>query len=99
MTLTIDLTAEEEAGLAAAARRQGTDIEQCVRRLIAQGAPSAPEADVTPGAATRALFAQWDEEDATDDPNEIAARNEEWEELKHNMNANRRAVGARILFP
>lgn len=36
-----------------------------------------------------ALFAQWDAEDATDDPDEIARRNPEWETTKAALEANR----------
>jgi hypothetical protein len=39
--------------------------------------------------ALRSLFASWDAEDETDDPEEIARRQEEWEQLKQALNANR----------
>ena len=48
---------------------------------------------------TLRLFAQWDAEDETDDPEEIAVRNREWEELKASLNAERKRSGARLLFP
>ncbi len=46
-----------------------------------------------------ALLTQWDEEDATDEPIELARREQKWEQLKENLNANRRATGERLLFP
>jgi hypothetical protein len=45
------------------------------------------------------LLAQWAAEDATDDPEELARRDAEWDELKANLNANRAAIGERLLFP
>jgi hypothetical protein len=51
-----------------------------------------------PGEGLQALFARWAVEDATDDPEEIAARIREWKELKGNMNANRAACGEMPLF-
>jgi len=46
--------------------------------------------------ALREMFASWDVEDATDDPQEIARRQQEWEELKQALNANR--TSGRKLF-
>ncbi len=93
MTLTIDLTPEEDARLRAAARQRGLAAEECVRRLIAD-LPAVPPEDVT-----LELFAQWEAEDATDDADEIAARNREYEAFRESMNASRRESGARILYP
>jgi hypothetical protein len=84
MTLTIQLAPEEEARLRAAAQSQGVDPGECARRLLAEHLPP-----LQPGAATLALFARWEAEDATDDPQEIAARTREWEELKANLEAGR----------
>src|SRR5262249_10253778 len=53
----------------------------------------------TPNAATLALLDAWDAEDATDDPDELARREAEWEELQANLNTNRTATGERPLFP
>jgi hypothetical protein len=88
------LTPDEEARLRVAAAKAELDPAECARRLLTEHLPS-----LKPGEATRALFAAWAEEDATDDPEEIARRNQEWEELKAGLNANRAAVGARPLFP
>jgi hypothetical protein len=69
-------------------------VDDCARQLLVAQLP--PE---RPGDRTLALFAQWEAEDATDDPEEIARRNREWEEFKSNINATRAETGARILFP
>ncbi|MBI3946548.1 MAG: hypothetical protein HY321_11560 [Armatimonadetes bacterium] len=94
MTLTVELTPEEEARLAAAARSQGIGVEECVRKLLAKHLPPAK-----PGQATLDLLARWLDEDATDDPEEIRKAEEEWEEFKRNINETRAAAGARIVFP
>jgi hypothetical protein len=51
-----------------------------------------------PDDPTLALFAQWEAEDGTDDPDEIADRVRDWEELKAGLNANRAAGGEPPLF-
>ncbi len=48
---------------------------------------------------TMALMKAWLEEDATDDPEEIRAAEEEWREFKRNMNLPRKEAGARLLYP
>ena len=49
--------------------------------------------------ALRELFAQWAEEDATDDPEELQRRDEEALELRRAMNETRRINGERLHFP
>jgi hypothetical protein len=94
MTLIPDFTPEDEARLAAAARERGMDPAEFARELLREHLP--PQA---PGEGTRALFALWDAEDATDDPEEVAARNREWEEFEANINQARAAAGARLIYP
>lgn len=94
MSINVELTPEEEARLRAAARRQGLAAEECARRMIAANLVDEP-----PAYTTAELFALWAAEDATDDPEELAARQREWEELRDALNATRREAGARILFP
>jgi hypothetical protein len=49
--------------------------------------------------ATLELFAKWRVEDATDDPKELRAAEQDLAEFKKAMNENRAATGARLLFP
>ena len=49
--------------------------------------------------ATMALMKSWLEEDATDDPEEIRAAEEDLREFKRNMNQPRKEAGARLLYP
>ena len=50
-------------------------------------------------AAAIALLDFWLQQDATDDPEEIRKADEEFEELRRNLNANRAATGERLVFP
>lgn len=50
-------------------------------------------------AADKALFNQWREEDATDDPEELKHRDQETLQLQLALNANRRETGERVPFP
>ena len=47
MTITIELSPEEEARLQARARRQGQDAAAAVREIVRAGLPPAPEVDDT----------------------------------------------------
>jgi len=94
MALVIDLTAEEEASLEAVARQRGVDAAEYARQLLRERIPP-----LAPGERTKALFAAWDAEDATDDPEEIAARQREWEEFKSGINETRAAAGSRRIYP
>ncbi|HZP81990.1 MAG TPA: hypothetical protein VFB21_10155 [Chthonomonadaceae bacterium] len=95
MTLTIELTPEQEARLQQEARVQGKPAAEIVRALI-EGLP--PRAQ-TPAERAQALFDRWAAEDATDDPEEIARRERECEEFKANMNANRAVEGRPPVYP
>ncbi len=92
MTLTLNLPPEVEGALAQEAQRQGRTLEQIaledLRRLYASEAISPPTAVIATNPML-ALFAEWDAEDATDDPQVIARRNQEWEETKASLAANR----------
>ena len=92
MAVTINLPDGLVVELNDEARRHGVDAEQYAAQIIRENLPAAERAQ-----AARALFAQWEAEDATDDPAELARRAEEWEEFKRAMNANRGS--GRKLFP
>jgi len=73
MTLTIQIPPETEQRLRSEAARLGVDEGECAKRLIELGLPSqAPDVD----RGTLDLLAQWDREDETTDPSEIARRNQ-----------------------
>jgi hypothetical protein len=98
MTLTIQLNADEEARLAAAARHEGLDPAELARRLVVEHLPS-----ITVGGReedpTLALFAQWEAEDARMTPAEMEAARREFEEFKQNINVEWARAGARVIYP
>ena len=101
MILTLELPPEVEAALAEDARRGGTTPERIIADALKRQyvAPAvAPAAAKKPVSAMIALFAQWDAEDATDDPAEIARRNRAWEMTKANLEANRFSLEGRTDF-
>jgi hypothetical protein len=61
-----------------------------------QSAPPLPDPQ---NASSIALLKSWLEEDATDDPEEIRAAEEDLREFKRNMNLPRKEAGARLLYP
>jgi len=95
MTLTINLTREEEVRLRAAAQKEGVDPAELVRKLVTAHLPSAPEEN----AASIALLQSWLEEDATDDPDEVRKAQEELAAFKRAINAEREQAGARRIYP
>lgn len=105
MTLQIEFTPREEAWLARQAEREGISPAEIIRRMVdAQLALNAEPEQSTPildaeNAAAIAMLDRWVLEDATDDPEEILKVDEEVEELKQNLNANRAATGERLVFP
>ncbi len=94
MAITIDLTPDEEARLRAAAEKNGVSASECARQVLVTHLPSRETKD-----RTLELFAQWEAEDATNDPEEIRRAEEELAELKAGLDAPRAAAGARLLFP
>ena len=93
MTLTIDLTPEEERRLQGASEK-GIDVLALLKGVIA----GLPEASEPLTDRTEALFAQWAAEDATDDPAEIEAAERELADFKANINANRALTGERPVY-
>lgn len=109
MKLTIELSPAQEARLFAAARREGTDLPSLAQKLLTDHLPEietdatkTPKANSAIGvenAAAIALLDSWLAQDATDDPEEIRQAEEEFEQFKSDMNANRAATGERLVFP
>ena len=73
MTLTLELPPEVEGALETEARLKGTTPAQLVLEDLRRRYPSPARRQDT----MTELFARWDAEDATDDPVEIARRNQE----------------------
>jgi len=106
MTITLELTPEEEARLRAEAEKSGKDLADFARaRLLESGAgveAAAPAAEASPDAESQALIGllqQWRAEDAAMSPEEAEQAEGEWEELRANLNANRAVTAERLPFP
>lgn len=95
--MTLTLSPELEARLQAEAARRGVSPDQLAQSLIAEHLPKAES-----GGSLAALFAEWAAEDATDDPEELARRQEEGEEFMRSLARNRKEMegpAARELWP
>lgn len=96
--MTINITPELEARLKDEAQRRGVDPNECAKQVLDDGLPK-PRGN---NEATLALLAQWDQEEATDDPAEIERRRAEAEEFMQNLARNRLEMegpDARKLWP
>jgi hypothetical protein len=82
--VTIALPPEVEERLLGEASRRGLGVEELAAQLIAERLSPAAGAG-----ALGDLFAQWEREDQTADPLELARRNRELDELKNALNRNR----------
>jgi hypothetical protein len=89
--LTIELPEQIGAELQREAQRQGMGADRYASQIIQQNLMAIERAR-----SLRDLFEQWEREDETDDPQELARRAAEWEELKRALNANR-GTGRRLL--
>ena len=77
-------------------------IQDRIDAMIAEAVKNAPpplsaEEQRKKNQAARELLRAWREEDATDDPEQIAQSEAEWEEFKKSMNENHSSN--RVLFP
>lgn len=90
--MTLTLTPNTEAKLLALAARRGQTPEAVIDAFVEQEDQTIPTVSsastMTSLSPTAALFAQWAEEDKTDDPEEIARRQKEGDELLANLQAN-----------
>jgi len=104
MTVAISLSAETERRLSTQARREGVDLATLAARLLEEEAKrlAADAPAPRPNQATLDLLAQWDQEDQTNDPQEIARRERELREFMEGMNRARlesEGPGARTIYP
>ena len=105
MRLTIELTPGQGAQLVAAARAEGLEPPTLACKLVTEHLPAVTTTSEQPTPVIDAenqaaidLLQSWMREDATDDPEEIRCAEEEVEQLKRNLNANRAATGERPVF-
>lgn len=91
MTLTLELEPELDSHLRAIAQADGVSVEQYLRRLIADTVHSGS------GKSAVMLLQRWEREDATEDAEEIARRERDWEAFQESLN--RSHSSNRALFP
>ena len=77
-------------------------IQERIDAMIAEAVKNAPpslsvEDQRKKNQAVIEMLDQWDEEDKTDDPEEIARRVAEWEEFRKGMNENHSS--GRMIYP
>ena len=91
MHLSIDITPETQARIAAAAQRSGEDISAVIEKLAKELPPVSPEnAPIDEkNAAAIALLRSWREDDATDDDAELDRRDIDTEQLLNNLQSDR----------
>ena len=91
MTLTIDLTPEQEEKLKAVAEANGTDLQSVLGGLVETMPDARPKGagqQLTPSERAedlRAMFAQWADEDALMTPGEIEAAEAGWSQIERNL--------------
>jgi len=98
MTLHIELDPTAEDRLNKEAARQGVAPEAFAKSLIERSLVDRSLVVGPPDTATAELLQKWIDRDKTDDPAELARRDRETEQFMEELNATRRAAGARELF-
>lgn len=107
MTLTIALEPELERRLIEQASREGLDPGEYARRIIEQRLPAAAPGPSEPALSAEAtetlkILQDWERENATDNPEELARRAREGEEFMQSLARNRNEMEgphARKLWP
>ena len=95
--MTIALPTDLEKRVNDEASRQGLNAGDFVRKLILERLPT-----INSEESLADLFAEWNAEDGTNDPAELARRELEFNDFKSAMNRNRAEMegqGSRKLFP
>jgi hypothetical protein len=96
MSLMIELSPDEQARLAAAAKQEGMAPAELARKVLTDHLPPLP-AEPHPEDPTLALFRQWEAEGTARTPEEAARENELWEQFQTNVNETRATLGMRKL--
>ena len=102
MTVTLSLKPKVEAEIAQKAAAEGTGVSDYLEKMIEETVKPGPrvvysQEQLEKNQAALAMLRQWQEEDKTDDPEEVARRQVELDEFKQGMNESH--TSSRILFP
>jgi len=92
VTIELNLRPDLQTRVQAQAAAFGLPVAAWLEKVIEQAAPPQNH-----GSRTLDLFAAWDAEDVTSDPDELERRQRECEEFQANLNRNR--AGERPLYP
>ncbi len=98
MAIILELSPSEEFQLAHVAKFKGVPMNVAAREIVSKHLLMIPKLDSEIENGTTLLFSKWDKEDEKMTPEEIAQANEEWEELKRNLNQTRLLNGEEPLF-
>ncbi len=100
MTIILELEPETEARLRRKAESEGQDITAYLHSLVERETETGGENEEQrrKNQAAIDMLNEWDREDATDNPEEIARRQAEWEEFKTGMNA-AHSSSKRVIYP
>ena len=91
MPLTISVPEDVAEELQREASRRGVEVAPFAVQLLRENLSASERAR-----GLRDLFAKWAAEDATNDPAELAKRQQEWEQIRDALNENR--TSGRKLF-
>ena len=104
MSITIELKPEIQDRLCRESQQRGVDPAEIVQQLIESAFPAEltdeerRQAQIAKNQKANELLRRWREEDATDEPEEIARAEAQREEFKRNMNLNRELAGERPIY-
>jgi uroporphyrinogen-III decarboxylase len=102
MTVTLNLKPEVQAKIVRQAAAEGKAVSDYLEKLIEETVDTEPRVlyskeQLAKNQAALAMFDAWDREDETEDAEEIARRQAEWEEFKKGMNENH--TSNRVIYP
>lgn len=102
MTVILNLKPEVEAEIAQKAAAEGTGVSDYLEKMIEETVKPEPrvvysQEQLAKNQAALAMLEEWDREDETDDPEEIARRQAEWEQFKEGMNESH--TSNQIIYP
>ncbi len=101
MTITLNLKPEVESVFTRKATAEGKPLPEYIEDLLEETVKQEPlvysQEQLAKNQAAIAMLERWDQEDETDDPEEIARRQADWEEFRKGMNEHH--TSNRIIYP